>query len=491
MVIGWLALSQPAIAQETELTLTLTPSSIIVLPNRPRSVVLTVNNPTDTLMSGVQLTVPQIPGVQITRLPTDTLPLPLPAHAQRAWILTLLATDAAPLAEIGQLRIDYQLTTADGSLVPHVAFATLTVSSPAIEPIARIAQVHIIGADRALNDGEHTTIYALIQNTSSYILTIDSVELRGPSFLHTESKLSTKNTPIIAPQSSTTVELTLTADDAVVAGEYTLAIPVQLHWFAEGQLHSATISTEYVLKMGVYGESAILTALGVPAFFLLPGFLFVAAIGWGLRFRRSATAVDEWRNQLGTVDFWLLAITVSLIATLVYTGVTHRDYIRSGYGLLDIYYLWFGSLMFGLILAGFVRAAELVRQNWQERQNFAASDTPMMILKKLVRRKDAEGFQRRRVTSNGTLLGLLLQEQDSQKCWLIPYILLDSERRLAEVSSKQGITDFEQLRQLVTQFEQGQVPLRWKPIGNLQSPHLVERGGLKIESDRIMLFDTE
>jgi hypothetical protein len=130
--------------------------------------------------------------------------------------------------------------------------------------------------------------------------------------------------------------------DRVQPGEHLLLFQVDLAWERNGRRQTGSLTATQTVMLGVPGVSDILQVLGVPSFFLLPGFLMVAGFIflWTRIWPRRAALLE-----IKTPDYWLVAILLSLVATALYPYVTGgRDYLES-YGLRDIFAVWFIALV--------------------------------------------------------------------------------------------------------------------------------------------------
>jgi hypothetical protein len=149
----------------------------------------------------------------------------------------------------------------------------------------------------------------------------------------------------LAPQQSRAVPITVTAGNAVQPGKHLLLFEIDLEQVKYGYAWTETLIATQAFTIGILGESEILTAIGVPSFLLLPGFLIVVS------FRMLWTGVPPKRRldlDPKSADFWLIAILLSLGAAFLYPLLTGwlgqpRNYLE-GYGLRDIVNVWFGSV---------------------------------------------------------------------------------------------------------------------------------------------------
>jgi hypothetical protein len=138
----------------------------------------------------------------------------------------------------------------------------------------------------------------------------------------------------------------------VTPGNRKIALESNLRWNDRGCSYSATIVTPQDLTVGIFGQSDILTALGIPSLLLLPGFLIMGmvAVMWkaGVRF---GSATVEFPYQLKSPEFWLFAVSLSFLAVLTGRYVFDRPYLNI-YGLADLMWLWFLSVLLGGLVFG-------------------------------------------------------------------------------------------------------------------------------------------
>jgi hypothetical protein len=149
------------------------------------------------------------------------------------------------------------------------------------------------------------------------------------------------------------------------------------------------------VNVGILGESDLLKMVGIPSLLFLPGFLMLSTFLFLWTRAASGTRADPAFNLPESA---LISITLSLIAAKTYpwiTGAIHhpRDYLQGGYGLQDVFQLWFGSVCLGAIAwiaaAGGVSIQGRIRRERQKVQRASIipidTDSPVQILNKMTR----------------------------------------------------------------------------------------------------------
>ena len=105
------------------------------------------------------------------------------------------------------------------------------------------------------------------------------------------------------------------------------------------------------VDVDVPGEPAILTVAGIPVFFLLPGMLLLLTIGlcWSLEERWwPAPDRDRFPFKGSEPNFWLVSVIISLLIAILPWLFRKRWYFTR-YGLQDVAWLWFASILAGIV----------------------------------------------------------------------------------------------------------------------------------------------
>ena len=147
------------------------------------------------------------------------------------------------------------------------------------------------------------------------------------------------------------------------------------------------------IKLGILGESAILTLLGVPSLLVLPGFLVTVTFISLWKLKPAKKIVFNVKEP----EFWLIAISLSLIMILIYPPITAlltkwqlitgpRNYL-AGYGVVDIVILWIVSILIGLVFYLLAFLVDNAIQRWKESMKFNGQESEIGLLNKLIYNK--------------------------------------------------------------------------------------------------------
>jgi hypothetical protein len=159
--------------------------------------------------------------------------------------------------------------------------------------------------------------------------------------------------------------------------------------------------------MGILGESGIMTVLGlnifsIPFFLILPGFLFLVI--WS----SFLPAIYKTQKTLLGTDkkepfFWVAAITLSLVLSILYAFISQQA-VWISYGLLDIFFLWMGSILLAILLLFAVYMSIASRARYEASKDFTVRDTPWMVLERLRKREAGFYLDQGELTDSASLL---------------------------------------------------------------------------------------
>jgi hypothetical protein len=140
------------------------------------------------------------------------------------------------------------------------------------------------------------------------------------------------------------------ADARVKVGTYLLAFQIVAQSSEGGAQLRRIMVVSQPVDVDVLGEPPLLTVTGIPAFFLLPGALFLLTIGlcWSLEERCwPPPDRDDFPLKCSQPNFWLVSVLVSLLIAIVPWLFTKGWYFTR-YRLQDIGLLWFASIVAGI-----------------------------------------------------------------------------------------------------------------------------------------------
>jgi hypothetical protein len=253
----------------------------------------------------------------------------------------------------GDLRdsVDFQL---------HAVKQTLTADRPGV------AYLEVV-------NNSSDTIYLKVSSEGPEFLTVD-----GPATVF-----------LLLPRNSFVFSEKLLVAKRISPGVSMVLYKLEIGYTKAGkEMKTSKIITQEV-EMGILGESGIMTILGlnifsIPFFLVLPGFLFVviwaAFLPPAFKTQQALLAPDKKESF-----FWVAAITLSLLFTLFYALISGQS-VWISYGLLDVIYLWVGSISLAIVSLFILNVVLLRRASKEAAKDFTHHDTPMDLLERLQKR---------------------------------------------------------------------------------------------------------
>src|SRR5439155_25708073 len=126
----------------------------------------------------------------------------------------------------------------------------------------------------SLNEERRGTVYLVVSNTSTSLLTVEAVAVDKPSFVTIPIPMDIA-TEAIPPGHQRAIPLSVTANDTVTPGKYLLVFTVTLASGPQDTPVVREVVASQKVDIGVFGESQILDALKIPSILLLPGLLAI------------------------------------------------------------------------------------------------------------------------------------------------------------------------------------------------------------------------
>ncbi|MFZ1217696.1 MAG: hypothetical protein WAO00_00315 [Chthoniobacterales bacterium] len=412
-------------AAEGEVTLEASPSTIKLATTIEKGrVAVIARNKTSVPVQVIKLDHIESDGLTVTVSRNDREVSVMPPGGALRWAVEISQADAARDAGEVQFFLDYTAAEARPEAVAansaHVAIAVQLAQPAALE---KVLEARTESSLKTLSDPNSGIVFVVVRNKSIFPVSVRSIDVAPSADLEATWKESFVNTPI-PPQTERAFSARVERKGAILPGKCLLLFTINADWVEEGAQRSGSTIAKFEFEADVIGDSAMLTAIGVPSFLLLPGFLMLLIFGmlWNAAVKIKPIALDFKQPQ-----FWAGAILLSLSTALVYPLVTGRNYLQ-GYSFKDVCYVWFGSAGVGAIawaIAIFVRSRRARRAAEEaRRRTFSKDDTPVEALRKLARK--GLGFELEPV--NIQLQGqavrafLLEQGQGDQAHWVAPSI---------------------------------------------------------------------
>jgi hypothetical protein len=430
----------------------------------------------------------------------------LPPGSSTKWDFSATEPPDGVIAAKVHFLLAYRTGKTEGN-----ASAALDIKQRSREPLEKMATAVMSLGSSALDESQPVDGYLIVTNLSEHGieativchpsngLTLDYTDLvgqglgdclcangeDGPACCKSPEARKLK----LMPGGAVPVPIRISANGAR-AGNRKIAFETNLSWNDRGCAYTATLVTTQDLAVGLFGQSEILTAFGIPSLLVLPGVLIMLVVGmvWkaGVRFG-SSTA--EFPYQVKAPEFWLFAISLSFAAVLVGRYVFDRPYLTI-YRLADLMWLWFLSVLVGglvFLIADLIYIGVILPVlRWLEgRHKPLPDDDPQKVLEKLGRLKRSVYLPRLRITATGTTCFRFfpLRRPLPEKCWVVPAIVLTVKKdgppgtrdQVEEQRSENGDPAV-----LAEMMREGSITGSWQTsaAGDLQGPKEIKESEL-------------
>jgi copper(I)-binding protein len=364
------------------------------------------------------------------------------------WLMDVLRTNDSH--ETGQVyfRLDYKRLDAPSTNGPvNCVTTSLDIQDRQTTPLEQLLEVRIESSLKLLQQPQTGAVYVVIKNKANFPIALKSINARAPVDI---ILTNLSGSEVVASREEVPFQFEVSAKNKVHPGKHLLLFEVNLAWNDDGRPQTGTVLSKYEFDVGVLGDSEFLVPVGVPSFLLLPGFLIliVFAMLWNISHKEKPF---PWATK--SAEFWSLAVIISLLAMTIYR-IWGSDLLE-GYGLNDVYWVWFGSAAVGLAAWAGAYLVLYIRQLWNKhieagegRKRFSTDDTPAEALRKLA--LNGRGILLARVKasiSGQTPHAFELQPADSTHAtlWIAPQIQVSFDDAPNENTKVELIGTFEKL----------------------------------------------
>ncbi len=358
-----------------QITVGIVPDTVRVRPDRAGRAFLTLTNTDSSVVRDLRL----------EWLISDSLTVSLgdpllgelgPSEA----VSYALTVEGRPRAGGDRALLNISFRSADEARRSVVT--SIPIAPAPLTTVSDVLTVEILTSLASLTDGASGTVHLRAENKSDFPVVLDTVRPDGPSFISFQPVPGVE----IPARGSAVIRVDLRAETRVRSGKHTLLFEVPVRWTGPDGPMEGTLILSREVDVGVLGESQILEILALPSFLFLPGFLMVVAFGM---LRRARVADGTLSDDPKKPEFWLVAIGLSLMWVIVVPALGGRDYLLDGYGIRDIAWVWFVSVLLGVVVALGVGVIKSYRAR-QAAADLAASvpdpdDEPTDALRKLAR----------------------------------------------------------------------------------------------------------
>jgi hypothetical protein len=447
LVIGSVGALTATAAESQEFALQVVPTSVEIPFGGEATVLVVLQNTGAGLLDAAHISTFSNPPLQVKIEPTESRPVP--AHGTVTWTASVSTGTLKAASGSVYFRVDFTKQAKDGepltSAVPVTAVASSTVTSQALQSLADVVEVKTESTLESLNSKRPGLLYLSLKSKTNVPITVGNITVKSPAWVRVNPEGVAKDSPtsgvttieatqkelVLDPYASRMLAYNVTADVRVTPGKQLLVFEVPLSWEKGRLRQKATAIASQQVEVGVFGESAILAALGVPTFLFLPGFLIITTIGLLWKLGKAESEKEKFPLKGNTTDFYLVSITLSILVFIAYPLITglrgvRRD-LTEAYGLEDVVRVWFGCVGVGLLVVGVYIGYQLIARYRRSLYEFSTSDDALGFLQKLGRKHMGIRFQKAAIgvppKTEDVFVIADVPSQD-EKSWIAPAIVM-------------------------------------------------------------------
>ena len=427
----------PVQAQDAPIKVELTPTAVELPPRGEVQAQVTLRNKSQGALQNIKLVWFTDTGVVIRADESQDLPALAP-QAEVFWTLHLAQNADGLIPGNIYFRVSYSTAGA-----AQVLYGTLGVNTRQTDEVNKVVEVVPHTASTLLNEQRPGQVFLVINNKSNQPIRVGQITTRGPDFI-TGTPDMTKLMPDqqgfvqLGARDSAYVPVQIKVTDAVTPGKHLLIFQVPVEWGAQEHQQKASVIAQQEFDVGILGESELLTALGLPSFLILPGFLMLVTFRL---LNKGGAGEESVLTNATNPALWVGAITLSGVMAFLYPygtkwfGGVSRNYLVS-YGLGDIVRVWLVSILIGMFAWAGYRLGKFL---WRYLLQPAESDKPVWLLIKLCLRGLGVSLYQMTVKIDGEdcLLFQVDRRREGQETyWVAPFIEIEWLPPAATLSEK-------------------------------------------------------
>lgn len=358
---------------------------------------------------------------------------------------------------------------------PQHAFASLSINSQT-DGVQKPIEVSVEGNFDSVSEQRPASGYLIVTNNLNIPV---QMQVKPVDPQDNNIKLSSVSPFQVPARSVVQTKIEVQAQGRITPGKYPFLFELIAEWSWAGHNEQRRLVVSEQATVGVFFESELLKALGIPSFLVLPGCLALftmqlfVTMGWfGLK--------NESRLPQLTVNspgFWIIAITTSAVFAYIYGWITKNNYLIR-YGFNDLRNVWFWSILIGGLVSIVYGWSTLKRRREHVPRT---DDCPTDVLRKLSRNGlDIVVTEVRFRLNDTNLHGFLIERiEDGQTLvWVVPPILTDwgstPDALAAEGLFRKNVDARHRPEELAQELEDamrnGHVQVRWGSQGAIPNP---------------------
>jgi hypothetical protein len=335
----------PASAQaQPSLEIQVIPESVKLLSSGPVPAQVVVRNSGPLPLGKVTLTWFKSGGVQV--IAPSTSIMRLGPGDSRVFPVTLTQTARGALPGQVTFRVAYRETDPSGSRTRSFGSASLSVEPAEVETASEVAGVEVRTSLASLAENRPGRLYLLLSNKTNVNIRAFKVAARRPKFI---KLIMAQELPIsIPPGELRVIRFDVIAGPRLTPGKQILVFGAWFKWTRGHRNLTGNVVASHEVSVEVFGESALLGVVAVPALLLLPGALIL------LTLLGAATRVRTGKWDPLPLDplrpfFWVIAVPLSFLMAAVYPVFPWGQNYLLAYGFRDIVLIWISSSLIGVV----------------------------------------------------------------------------------------------------------------------------------------------
>jgi hypothetical protein len=319
---------------------------------------------------------------------------------RRALKSSVASRHRRPLAFL-VLSIIFGVWLASGGASPAAAADATSVTVIAPDGTAQATAVEVTTKSGAstVDEMNSGSVFLLVRNVSVADVRLCDVEVTTPRGVEVTPDSAVPDgdcatsTTVIGPGDTLEVAYTVKVSGQVRPGKEILLFNVHVATAAgtnPTQMVERHVIASSDIETAVFGEAWAL-AVGIPVFFLLPGFLMLVAMSMTAQWLKASKDTSaSWIAKPTDARFLVIAVTISAVtALLLYPLITGwfgttRSYL-SGYAFIDIIYVWSGSIVVGGVVGGIWAGYAKWKRDKVARESIEAATDPLGLIEYLSR----------------------------------------------------------------------------------------------------------